>query len=267
MVQEKQLEIQGLPLRTLQTGQGEKALLFLHGWGCNAATMESLATDSIKAAYCCIFMDFPGFGKTPAPPEAWGIDEYAAFTAEAIRALSPGKQVSVVAHSFGGRVLIKLLANPKTADLFDKALITGGAGMKPRRGFSYYYKTTLAKILKAPFAVLPTRQREKAHGWLRQTSVWKSLGSSEYKSLDGVMQRVFVKTVREYLESCLPEIEHEILLIWGEDDAATPLYQGQRIEQGLKKGHLVSLPNAGHYAFLDQPARFRAIMNAYLLSK
>ncbi|MFW6348507.1 MAG: alpha/beta fold hydrolase [Cyclonatronaceae bacterium] len=265
MIEEKQLDIDGCPVRLLKAGTEEPVLLFLHGWGCNASTMQSLATESITAAYRCIFIDFPGFGKTPPPPKAWGIDEYADFTAALIRKLSPEKPVSVVAHSFGGRVLLKLLAAPQTAGLVEKVVITGGAGMRPRRGISYYYKTTLARMLKAPFALLAAPQREKAHQWLRSTAVWKSLGSSEYKSLEGVMQRVFVKTVREYLEPCLPEIEHEVLLIWGEEDEATPLYQGQRMEKGLENGYLVSLPDAGHYAFLDQPARFRAVMHAYLI--
>lgn len=266
MIQERAFEVNGLSLRTFFAGSGQEHLLFLHGWGCDAGTMQSLASPKLMADYCCVFMDFPGFGKTPAPPEAWGIDEYAGFTATFIRMMSPEKPVSVVAHSFGARVLLKLLAAPETADLFNKVVITGGAGMKPRRGLSYYYKTSLARLLKAPFVLLPASQREKAHQWLRKTAVWKSLGSSEYSSLEGVMQGVFVKTVREYLEPCLPEISHEVLLMWGENDEATPLYQGQRIEQGLVNGHLVSLPDAGHYAFLDQPARFRAVLNAYLVA-
>lgn len=266
MFEEKYFDIRGLSLRSLQAGEGRHVLLFLHGWGCNAATMQSLATGSIRAEYRCIFIDFPGFGKTPPPPQAWSVADYASFTAAALRQMAGDRPVSVVAHSFGARVLLKLLAGQETASLFHKVVITGGAGMKPRRSFSYYYKTTLAKLLKAPFAVLPPAPRQKAQAWLRQTQVWKSLGSSEYRGLDGVMQRVFVKTVREYLEACLPEIRHEVLLIWGENDEATPLYQGERMAKGLQNGHLVRLPDAGHYAFLDQPARFRAVMNAYLLS-
>lgn len=266
MIQEKRLQIQGISLRVHELGEAKNILLFLHGWGCDATTMKSVASADIIAQYRCIFIDFPGFGKTAPPPEAWGVGDYAAFTADFIRHISADTPISVMAHSFGARVLLKLLADPETTALFDKIIITGGAGMKPQRGLSYYYKTMLAKTLKAPFALLPEPWRGKALAELRKTAVWKSLGSSEYKGLQGTMRQVFVKTVREYLEDCLPLIQHEVLLVWGEEDAATPLYQARRMEQGLANGHLVSLPAAGHYAFLDQPARFQAVIKAYLLA-
>jgi pimeloyl-ACP methyl ester carboxylesterase len=266
MIQERQLQIQGIDLRVRELGKAKEILLFLHGWGCDATTMQSVASADITEQYRCVFIDFPGFGKTSAPPEAWGVGDYAAFTADVVHHISADIPVSVIAHSFGARVLLKLLADPKTASLFDKVIITGGAGMKPRRGFSYYYKTTLAKTLKAPFVLLPEPWRGKALAELRKTDIWKSLGSSEYKGLQGTMRQVFVKTVREYLEECLPLISHELLLVWGENDAATPVYQGRRMEQGLSNGHLVILPAAGHYAFLDQPARFQAVIKAYLLT-
>lgn len=136
--------------------------------------------------------------------------------------------------------------------------------MKPRRPLKYYYRVTMAKILKAPFIPLPESARERGFAWLRKTAVWKSLGSSDYAQLHGVMREVFVKTVREYLDHTLPEINHDVLLLWGEKDDAAPLYQAERMQKGIKNAALVTISNAGHYAFLDQPARFKAIMKSYL---
>ena len=77
------------------------------------------------------------------------------------------------------------------------------------------------------------------------------------------MRETFVKTVSEHLESCLPEIQHEVLLLWGKEDPATPWYQAERMERGLKNGALVGIDGAGHYAFLDQPDRFVRIVRAF----
>lgn len=251
-----------IPVRVIKKGEG-KPLFFLHGWGCSAETMISLAS-AAEQTHSCYFIDFPGFGKTPAPPVGWDVGDYANFTIELKKIISPGQPVSVVAHSFGGRVMLKLLSEPATASSFSKVVITGGAGMKPKRPLKYYYRVSLAKILKAPFMLLPASMRERGLARLRKTSVWKSLGSSDYAQLEGVMREVFVKTVREYLDHTLPEINHEVLLLWGEKDDAAPLYQAQRMEKGMKNAALVTIPNAGHYAFLDQPARFKTIMKAYL---
>ncbi|MDI6402724.1 alpha/beta hydrolase, partial [Balneolaceae bacterium ANBcel3] len=138
-----------------------------------------------------------------------------------------------------------------------------GAGMKPRRTLSFYFRKYSAKLIKTPFLLLPGSLKHKSLQWLRTTRIWKSLGSSEYNELSETMRQTFVKTVTEFLEPCLAGIEQDILLIWGRNDEATPLYQGERIEKGLKKGALVVLDHAGHYAFLDQPERFKAIVRAF----
>lgn len=160
-------------------------------------------------------------------------------------------------------MMLKLLSDSNTSTLFDKVLITGGAGMKPKRGLGYYRRLYTAKLLKAPFLLLPGSLREKSLAWLRQTAVWKSLGSGEYKELSGVMRETFVKTVTEYLEPTLPKIQQEVFLLWGENDDATPVYQAKRMDDRLKNSALVTIPDAGHYAFLDQPQKFLAIAKAY----
>src|SRR5699024_1561557 len=130
-------------------------------------------------------------------------------------------------------IVLKLWPRPEMEEKIGKVLITGGAGMKPKRSASYYVKKYTAKTLKAPFLILPPNLRERALQKLRQTSLWKSLGSSDYSKLSGVMRQTFVKTVSEYLEPCLPEIPHDVLLRWGRDDQATPLYQAKRMEKGI----------------------------------
>jgi pimeloyl-ACP methyl ester carboxylesterase len=171
--------------------------------------------------------------------------------------------VDLLVHSFGGRIALKLCARPSAKQLIDKVLITGGAGMKPKRSWKYYFKKYTAKFLKAPFLILPSSLREKALGWLRQTSLWKALGSSDYSKLEGVMRETFVKTVTEYLEPCLPQIPHEVLLLWGENDEAAPLYQAKKMEEGIEHAELVVMDHAGHYAFLDRPSHFASIAKAY----
>ncbi|MDX1591240.1 MAG: alpha/beta hydrolase, partial [Balneolaceae bacterium] len=150
------------------------------------------------------------------------------------------------------------------AGRIDKVIFTGAAGLKPKRKPAFYIKKYTAKLLKAPFMLLPGQQREKGLSKLRGTKLWKKLGSSDYRKLSGIMRETFVLSVTEYLDELLPQVDHEILLIWGEDDTATPMDQAKRFEAGLKHGALVPMKSAGHYAFLDQPNQFKAIALAYL---
>lgn len=244
-------------------GQGEP-LLILHGWGVDSSVMVPLM-NRLGSLRRCIALDFPGFGESPPPPVAWGVDDYAAMVREFMSAVAL-ERCDILAHSFGGRVTLSLLAADPAGTAFSKILITGGAGMKPRRTWKFYYRRSLASLLKAPTYLLPTSLRAGALDRIRRTKIWKSLGSSDYQKLQGTMRETFVKTVNHFQEPLLPSIKHPILLLWGADDPATPLYQAQRLEQGLTNAALVTIDRAGHYAFLDQPAQFGAIAEAFFKS-
>ncbi|MDZ7716694.1 MAG: alpha/beta hydrolase [Balneolaceae bacterium] len=260
MPDSKTYTYQSMPVNYHQLGEG-KPLIVLHGWGSSSSVMMPLAKQLSHLRECFV-LDLPGFGDTPEPSTSWHIDDYADMIESFIKDKFD-EPVDLLAHSFGGRITLKLCARPSGKERIDKVLITGGAGMKPRRSASYYVKKYTAKLLKAPFLILPSKQREKALDWLRNTSAWKALGSSEYAELSGVMRETFVKSVTEHLESCLPAIPHEVLLLWGRDDNATPLYQGERMEAGIKNAALVVIDNAGHYAFLDRPKHFASIAEAF----
>lgn len=210
----------------------------------------------------CYVFDLPGFGNSSVPEKAWNVDDYADLVQQFIKD-QEFEKVDLLVHSFGGRIALKLCARPDAKQTIGKVLITGGAGMKPKRSFSYYLKKYTAKLLKAPFLILPTALREKALAKLRETSLWKALGSSDYSKLSGVMRETFVKTVTEYLEPSLPEIPHEVLLLWGRNDEAAPLYQAERMEEGIKNAALVVIDHAGHYAFLDRPSYFASVAKAF----
>lgn len=260
MAQTLTYQYNSLNIRYQKTGTGSP-LIILHGWGSSGRVMMPVARQ-LAGFRTCYVLDLPGFGNTPQPPEAWSIDDYADMTEAFIRA-NFNEPVDLLVHSFGGRITLKLCARPHAQKLVNKVLITGGAGMKPRRNVKFYFKKYAAKILKAPFLILPHKIQDKALAKLRDTKLWQSLGSSDYSKLSGVMRETFVKSVTEYLEPCLPNIPHEVLLLWGRDDEATPLYQGQRMEKGMENAALVTIDKAGHYAFLDRPKHFASVARAF----
>ncbi|MDR9416536.1 MAG: alpha/beta hydrolase [Gracilimonas sp.] len=260
MFENQTFKYQSQDLIYQKVGEG-KPLIILHGWGSSKRVMMPIAQNlaHLRTSYV---LDLPGFGDSPEPDRAWSIDDYADAVQAFIQSLGEEK-VDVLVHSFGGRITLKLCARAFGKSHIAKVLITGGAGMKPKRSLKYYFRKYTAKILKAPFLILPEKLKEKALSWLRSTAIWRTLGSSDYSKLSGVMRETFVKSVSEHLESCLPKIPHETLLIWGRNDDATPVYQGQRIEQGIENAALVIIEEAGHYAFLDKPKQFARIAEAF----
>ena len=78
------------------------------------------------------------------------------------------------------------------------------------------------------------------------------------------MRKTFVNVVNEHLDYKLKEIDNKTLLVWGEKDTETPLYMGKRFKRGLKNSELVTLKNAGHFAFLDCPSTFNFLVKDFL---
>mgnify|MGYP002277368172 CR=1 FL=1 len=246
------------------TGSGPP-LILLHGWGSKSNVMIPLAR-KLSDIRTCYIPDLPGFGQSPPPTESWSVDDYADMLQTFIeeQQLAP---VELLVHSFGGRIALKLCARSGSTDRIGKVLITAGAGMEPKRSWRYYTKKYLANGLKWPFQLLPASLRENALEWLRATTLWKKIGSSDYQQLSGTMREIFVKTVTEHLDHLLPEIPQETLLIWGTEDTATPLYQGKRMKKGMENAALVTIEGAGHYAFLDRSNHFVRIARAFFTAE
>jgi len=255
-------DIDGIKIAWQKTGSG-KPLVILHGWGSSSKVMMPVAKqlEQIRTSY---LPDFPGFGDSPEPPAAWSVGNYAVLTENFINLEIPDGKIDLLVHSYGARVALKLLSEHTIASRIDKVIFTGAAGLKPKRPASYYLKKYTAKFLKLPFYMLPGPLREKGLNRLRMTSLWKKLGSSDYRQLSGVMRETFVKSVTEHLDGLLPSIQHEILLIWGQNDQSTPIEQAERMDRNLPNSALVVMDNSSHYAFLEKPKQFASIASAYL---
>jgi pimeloyl-ACP methyl ester carboxylesterase len=57
------------------------------------------------------------------------------------------------------------------------------------------------------------------------------------------------------------------LLIWGADDARSPLTCGEKMRDRINGSRLVVIPDAGHAPTMEQPARFNAEVRTFLLQQ
>lgn len=249
--------VDGVTLHYEIVGNGPP-LLLLHGWGCCIATVESIAR-AVGDLRRVLSVDFPGFGDSDAPPEPWSVTEYTNCLLGLLKALD-WPPTDIIAHSFGGRVTLLLAA--EHPERVKKIVLTGGAGLIPRRGPRYYLKVWGYKLGKWIFGIYWVAALLQAAGVdiSRRTA---SAGSEDYRALSGVMRATFVRVVNQNLRPCLPRIRSATLLVWGERDDQTPLWMAKVMEQEIPDAGLVVL-DAGHYAFLDQPARFATIVRAFL---
>jgi pimeloyl-ACP methyl ester carboxylesterase len=62
----------------------------------------------------------------------------------------------------------------------------------------------------------------------------------------------------------LAHIDVPTLIIAGEEDTLTPLPHAQVMHAGIRSSQLATIPNAGHYAALEQPEDFSRLVIGFL---
>lgn len=238
-------------------------LLLLHGWGASAALMRPAAL-GLEDAFRVHNLDLPGHGRTPPPPEPWGVPEFAALVAAYVARhdLAP---LPAIGHSNGGRILLYMASEPRYQELFTRLLLIAPSGVRPRRSLGVQLRRAWIGALRAPFRLLPAGPlRERALAWLRSTVYWKLAASSDYQRTEGVMRGTFVKTVNHHLDDRLGRIRVPTLIVWGDADEAVSRHQVETLEREIPDAGLVVLPGAGHYAYLDDPVTYQAVAAHFL---
>ena len=193
------------------------------------------------------------------PPSAWCVDDYVDFVIKFL-ADYDAKQVMLLGHSFGGRVIIKLNSRKDLPFTVSKVILVDSAGILPPKSNKKSWRTRKYKMGKA---FLSTKiMRKIAPNALEKLRV--KYGSADYVAASPLMRQVLVKVVNEDLEPLLPNIKCPTLLIWGVNDTATPLSDGEKMEKLIPDAGLVKLENAGHYSFLEQQFLFNRVMCSFM---
>jgi pimeloyl-ACP methyl ester carboxylesterase len=239
----------------VQPTQGSVSpVVLLHGWGTNIQAM-SVISESLKENFEVYTFDLPGFGASTEPPEAWDIYKYADFVETALNQLGI-KNPILLGHSFGGRISIILASRMSIS----KLVLVDAAGIKPKRSFNYYQKVYTYKAIKK-LAKTPIISR------LFTTFVadyQKKSGSSDYQSASPIMKGVLSKVVNQDLRKHMPDIKASTLLIWGTNDFDTPVSDAKIMESLIPDSGLVTIKNAGHFSYLEQPTQFLTILHHFL---
>jgi pimeloyl-ACP methyl ester carboxylesterase len=238
-----QIKVQGLDVNYIQYGKG-KDILLLHGWGQNIEMMKPIG-DNFCDKYRITILDFPGFGESEEPKEAWTIDKYSLMLEEFIKETGIKKPI-VMGHSFGGRVAIRYSARNN----IEKLVLFGSPCIRIQEELSL--KVKILKKLKT----LPGMN--KIGEYMKQY-----IGSRDYKAASPIMRETLVYVVNEDLSKYAREIEEPTLLIWGEQDTEAPVSDAKELEKIMMDAALIILPGT-HYAYLENLARVIAILNSFI---
>ncbi|HLZ15017.1 MAG TPA: alpha/beta hydrolase, partial [Candidatus Saccharimonadales bacterium] len=130
----------------------------------------------------------------------------------------------------------------------DRLVLLASAGIRGTykgRVRALRYLTKAGKALTMP---LPTSVKRK----LRKT-VYRTVGSDMLVAEH--LQETFKKVVTDDVRADAGELSLPTLLIYGDQDTATPLWYGEAFHEVMNGSTLEVIGGAGHFVHLDQPER------------
>lgn len=250
---EKQINIKGIKLNYRQVGNGDP-MIIMHGWGCDSGAMAMF--ERVGAEHHTVYnLDLPGFGKSQEPSTPWTVEDYTRMLEAFVEAQGISAPI-LLGHSFGGRVAILYASRNEVS----KLILVDAAGVKPRRSLSYYIKVYSFKLARRIYPLIVGK--EKAGKKIE--AMRSKRGSDDYKSSSPVMRQVLVKAVNSDLKHVMPSITAPTLLIWGEEDTATPMRDARIMNKLIANSRLVSFAGAGHFSFVDNPYQVTAAVRRFI---
>lgn len=271
------VEVNGLRLHYKIAGQGEPALLLLHGFAASTFTwrevMPSLAQEGTTIAF-----DRPAFGLTERPmPDEWqGENPYRTeaqpgFVIGLMDKLGVTEAV-LVGNSAGGTVAVSTALNyPERVTalvLVDPAIYAGGGTPNWLRPI---LRTPQARRLGPLFV-----RRIQEWGQDMLNSAWHDPAKVTPEVREGYTKLLRIanwdRALWEFtlashplgLPDRLNELQMPTLVITGDDDRIVPTEQSVRLAGELPNAELAVIPNCGHVPQEECPEAFLDTVRTFL---
>lgn len=249
------IRIENLKVHYKVNGTGDPILL-VHGWGGDISYFSKLV-NHLSQKFTVYALDLPGFGLSTVPREVWGSAEYADLLQKFICELGIVQPI-LLGHSLGGKIVAHLVAH--NSNLAKKIILVGSSGARLPKSLLVKARVCFFKLLKF-LAGMPVI-KDFVEPFLDVYR--KKFGSRDYWNASGIMRSILVKTVNENIVSILPNIKVPALLLWGDQDAETPIQAGHIMQQSILGSELKIISGSGHFPFLDNWEKFIQELDKFL---
>lgn len=249
-----QVVVDSLLTNYQRSGSQSKTILLLHGWGDDLRTFSELEKELSKS-FTVVSVDLPGFGGTQVPESVWGLEDYAQFAAAFLKKINIKSLYAVVAHSNGAAVAI--YGTAKGVLQPERLVLLGAAGIRDQQKGKRLAIKVVAKTGKVATFWLPEHHRKRL-----QKKLYGTVGSDML--VVPQLQETFKKTVRQDVQAEAKQLMVPTLLIYGQNDKATPPMYGEIYHNLIDGSTLEIVGEAEHFVHHDQPAKVSKLIQEFL---
>jgi len=241
----------GLTVAYERAGSGPPVAL-AHGFVGDARSTWGSQIDALADEFTVVAWDAPGAGRSPDPPEGFGMDDYADCFAALLRNLRI-ERAHLVGLSFGGALVLATYHRHRALGS-SLALVGGYTGWRGSLG-AEDAERRLHRSLQASglppdefaAAMVPSMFSPSAKGELVEAFI------DSVKAFRPGGFRSMARASFTDQSHVLPEVDVPTLLLYADHDMRAPVAVGDAIHAAVRGSELVVLSGPGHVSPVEAP--------------
>lgn len=261
------VELDGLGVHYHTLGDGERAVLFLHGSGPGASGWSNFHPNAEALAgadFRCVLPDLPGYGLSDKPDQAiYDFDLLGGAVVGLMDRLEQ-QRFAVVGNSMGGALAIHLaLRHPERVS---RLLLMAPGGLEARH--TYMQMRGIRTMLRAVFdpggLSLEGMHRIFKLQVFDPKSYDPALIEARYQVAKTQPLQVFKTLAVPNLASRLGELRCPVLGLWGLNDQFCPVSGAATLARSCPDARVMTLSRCGHWVMVERRAVFDQLAASFL---
>ena len=274
----KFLELHGDRIAYRDVGNGDEALLLIHGMAGSSETWRAVIPQ-LSRRYRVVAPDLLGHGQSAKPRGDYSLGAFAVWLRDLLDELGIS-QATIIGQSLGGGVAMQFVY--QHPDYCQRLVLISSGGLGPDVGWTL-------RLLSAPGAefILPViaprpvlTAGNKLRSWIAAAGIQSPRGAemwSAYSSLsDAETRQAFLRTLRSVVDyrgqavSALNRLhmaaELPIMAIWGDQDRIIPVDHGYAAQTARPASRLEVLEGVGHFPHVERPSEVVDLIDDFINS-
>lgn len=220
-------------------------IVILHGWRKEGKDYQEIQKIFEKEGFTVFAPTMPGSNGVPLTKSIMNTDDYADFVIAFLKKQKISRAI-FICHSFGGRVISKLI--PRDPTLVEKLVLTGTPLIKQELSLKKKTLIIVSRLFKKIISKYGNDSIRKLFYFM--------LGEWDYYKAPVNLRNTFKAIVSEDLSPNIPRINIPTLLIWGGKDALVLPKIGKEITRRMPQAKYIEIPNASHKLPYEEPTLF-----------
>jgi 2-hydroxy-6-oxonona-2,4-dienedioate hydrolase len=258
---EKFVTIDENKIRYLETGNGDKNILLMHGLGASAERWEFVLPEFSKN-YRVVVPDLIGFGYSDKPLVDYTTEFFTDFLSSFLNKIKI-KKTNIIGSSLGGQITVEYTS--KNQDSVENLVLVSPSGIMKHStpALDAYVMAALypdSEGAKNAFQMMAGPRQQVDPRIIENFVERMKLPNAKMAFMSTLLGLKNAETITK----SLMKITIPTLIIWGEDDPVIPIKYADEFVSSIQDCRFYMMDNCGHTPYVDDPSTFTKLVLDFL---